>query len=299
MAISIFPSIHAQNSTTDTSATCIAYWNKGEQKVFLVKHAKQKLDAGKVVSNTMVSYEAHLKVVEATTDGYTLEWSHQNYQTSNGNGQMMSDVNDLMKGLQFRYKTDAEGSFSELLNWQEVRDFYIHMLELSLNKEKDEAKVAAFQTAKQMFQTKESVEGMMIKEIQLYHTPFGVEYDFKGLQAETELPNFTGGEPFPANISLRLSNLAPSKDVATIDYTQNIDKGKAAKQIAEILNKLAPEATKQDGFDNSLFSQLEVADVSQFQLTLSTGWLSKAAVKRTTRLGTLSNIETYEITEKK
>ncbi|MCY7292832.1 MAG: hypothetical protein LH615_11695, partial [Ferruginibacter sp.] len=70
----------SQNRITDTSATCIAFWNKGEQKVFQISHNKQKYFKGNIKSNVEVKYEAHIKIIDSTTDGYMVEWRFKNFK---------------------------------------------------------------------------------------------------------------------------------------------------------------------------------------------------------------------------
>lgn len=205
-----------------------------------------------------------------------------------------------MEGLKIIYKTNDLGSFSELLNWQEVRDFYFNTLEKSLssNPENKETNTAMNQV-KAMFQSKESVEAVLIREIQLYHTPYGTEYTLSGETIETVLANISEGPPFPAKITIKLNELNPEKDYCNVSLNQTIDKEKAGSIIIDLLKRLAGSSTKDADINKKDIENMEISDLNEFVYSINTGWLFKVIYKRTATISNTKQIETYEITEKK
>ncbi|HMU10190.1 MAG TPA: hypothetical protein PKC54_09300, partial [Ferruginibacter sp.] len=191
------------------------------------------------------------------------------------------------------------GSFTELINWKEVRDFYIASYEKATTKlSQDKEYIAALNQVKTIFQSKENIEAVLIKEVQLYHTSYGAEYTFAGSEMETLLPNVTGGQPFPAKIIIKLDELNTKKGLCRISLNQVIDKGKAGPIIAAMLKKLSASVETDEAEIQNQIKDMEISDVNEFSYSLNTGWLSRVYFKRTSNVGGYKQVEFYEITEK-
>lgn len=287
----------AQNRFTDSSATCIAFWKNGETRLLQIKHGKQKYSSSKLQSETVVIYEAHIKIIDSTTDGFTIEWVYKNFKSADSSEESLAGVNTIMEGLKILYKTDDAGSFSELLNWEEVRDFYFNLIEEATARKQDKTATAAINQIRGMFESKESIEAVLIREIQLYHTPYGTEYSLRGETIETELPNISGGVPFPAIITVKLDVLNLKNDFCKVSLNQIIDKGKAGPIIVDLLKRLAGSNSKEADVTNNDIENMEISDSNEFTYSIKSGWLSKIIYKRTATIAAMKQIETYEITE--
>ena len=290
----------SQNRFTDSSATCIAFWKNGETRMLQIKHGKEKYDSSVLTSKTVVTYEAHLKIIDSTTDGFTIEWIYKNFKSTNIDDKSIAGMNTIMEGLKILYKTDDVGSFSELLNWKEVRDFSFNTIEHTISS-KSENKItnAALNQLKAMFQSKENIEAVLIREIQLYHTPYGTEYNIRGETIETELPNISGGAPFPAIITVKLNTLDLKNDFCNVSLNQIIDKGKAGPIIVDLLKRLGGSNGKEADVSNKDIEDMEISDSNEFTYSIKSGWLSKIIYKRTATIAAMKQIETYEITKSK
>lgn len=290
----------SQNRITDTSATCIAFWKNKETKVYQIRHSKEKLESGNQKSVAEGFYEAHLSVIDSSEAGFTMEWVYKNFKTSMENESALSSLNAIMEGLKIVYKTDDVGMFTELINWEEVRDFSFSQYENLISaKSQNKEYVAALNQIKSIFQTKENIESLLIKEVQLFHTPFGVEYYTTGTIVETELPNVTGGAPFPATITLKLDELNLQSNRCTVSLNQTIDKGKAGPIIVAMLKKLSSSPIESEAEINKQIQDMEISDINQYTYAISSGWLNSIFFKRTSNVGKFKQTETYEITEKK
>lgn len=286
----------AQNRITDTSATCIAFWKNGEVRVLQITHGKEKYDSSKLKSKTTVTYEAHIKIIDSAASGYTIEWVYKNFRSSDINDQLSGGINTIMEGLKILYKTDDIGSFSELINWKEVRDFAFNSFEQVLDSNSGNKTVtSALNEVKAMFHSKENIEAVMIKEIQLYHTPYGVEYYKSELIQQTALPNITGGSPMPAKISYKIIELDPKKDFCRVYQKQTIDKGIAGPIIADMLKKLSGDKIQNEVDIKKEIEDIEISDINEFCFALGSGWLSSIFFKRISNVANFKQIESYEI----
>lgn len=104
------------------------------------------------------------------------------------------------------FRTSETGEFKELINWQDVRDSYIKMMEISLPKKMDSTAKIALEQSKAIFNSKEMVESSLIKEIQVFYLPYGNTFTTNEINATTQLPNPFAGEPLPALEHIKSQN---------------------------------------------------------------------------------------------
>lgn len=288
---------NAQNRTTDTSATCIAFWKNKATKAYQIKHSKERSSA-KGITTSEAIYEAHLKITDSTAAGFTVEWVYKNFKSTGAADNNINSLNAILEGLKIIYKTDDVGIFNELVNWKEVKEFAIGNYEKAVvNKNTDKEFIFALSQIKAIFQSKENIEAVLIREVQLFHSPYGAEYTQSPVVTETELPNVTGGAPFPATIILKLDELNLPKDYCKVSLNQTVDKGKSGPIMAAMLKKLSGLKTVDEAEINSQVKDMEISDLNSFTYSISEGWMSKIVYKRIANVGISKSVEIYEITE--
>jgi hypothetical protein len=291
---------NAQNRITDTSATCIAFWKKKETKVYTIKRIKEKYEAEKVTDHMESSYEAYLRIIDSSASGYTIEWTYRNFKTEGKNTFILSGLNSVMENLKIIYTTDELGMFTGLVNWYDVRDFALSNYQKTLETQSENKEfVIALNQIKSIFQSKENIETLLIREIQLYHSPYGVEYNIKGTPMKTELPNVTGGSPIPATITPKLDELNDKNNYVKVSLNQTIDKGKGGPIIAAMLKKLSTNPNEDENKIRKEIQDMEISDINEFTYSINSGWLSRIFYKRISNLANLKQVESYEIIEKK
>lgn len=283
----------AQNAFTDSSATCVAFWKKGETRRYMITKTKEKFSGAERIKESEISFEVNLRVIDSTDKGYTLEWKQRNYQSAGINDASLGMINAVMKDLMLIYTTDELGTFKELVNWKEVRDFWLDKLRLSLNKN-DQQVMEMFNKMKAMLEKRENVEVAVIREVQLYHAPYGLEYSLGGEATETVLPNISGGSPIPAFITLRLDSLDVPGNLCRVSIAQSIDKQKGREVVIELMKKLMPASAADADFEGSI-QELLMDDVQEYKFYLSTGWINRICLVRTVRVADLRQEERYEV----
>jgi hypothetical protein len=285
----------AQNTTTDTSATCIAYWRKGEHKTFRITKSKENQPEKKPKSQSQFTYEAHVQVLDSTAEGYTLQWQFKNFGAKDDPAADLAGA--VMEKLKIHYTTTSTGAFKDLTNWKEVRDFYISMMELSFDRPQDDTAQAIKKQVLSLFQTKEQVEALLIREVQLYHTPFGFEYTKGERRTETTLDNLFGGAPLPAIQTLIVPQIAPAQNTFILLIETQLDKGSLTQVGMDVLKKLLPFPVASEQEMKEAFAALQTKVNSEFHVTLSTGWLSKVRYQKEVQSGSSFQLETYLIEE--
>ena len=293
-------SVSAQNQFTDTSTTIVTYWKKGETNIFDISRTREKYQNGKLSSKGSGTYEAHVKILEETDKSYTIQWTYKNITPSkDANPIEARIIAQMTEGLQVIYKTNELGEFSELVNWGKVRDYVNRSLDKMFNQLDNKPRVAtAINELKGVYQTKEALELLVIKDIQLYHSPYGWELNLnEKVSVEIAHPNMLGGDPFPVIATFELTELNPSKDNCVLTTTQSMDMEKGSeiiyafvKQMATTMGEPIPEGEE--------LPAIEITDFYQHTCTLSSGLCTKAVSKRVAKNNSTRLIDTIEITVK-
>jgi hypothetical protein len=290
--------LYSQNTYTDSSVTCVAYWKKNDIRTFTIaKYEEKKLDQTRSEVN-LVTYDVTIRVLDSTKDGYTLEWKQGNVNIKGMDSAGNALAGKLLSGVKFIYSTEEVGAFKELLNWQEVRDFYVNMLKMQFSKDRpDSISRSIIENMISSLSSKESVEAIMIKEVQLLYNPFGVEFPKRAMSAETELPNMLGGQPFPAILTFSMGSLDVKNNLATVLLTQEVDKQKGKSILLNLIQQMSRGASMNE--INSMIDKVEITDKISLTFHLATGWQSRITYVRIVDLGKGYQKTQYIIEEKK
>ena len=283
----------AQNKVTDSTATVLGYWKKGENISLAFKVRKQKFKDNVSTNDNTSSYTVNITVVAESPESYTLEWKSTGIKVSgtDANNPVVGKYAALAEGLTMRYKTDANGTFQELLNWQEVQKFTYATVDRIFAGMNTPEIQKAIETTKKMFSTKESIEQVTAKEVQLYHSLYGGEYKLKEkITGETQLPNFLGGAPFDAIINIEMTSLDPQASTCDISVSQQLDKEKVTNALSEWIKKMS------NGKETSI-PEVNIADNSEYKVDLRTGWMKAVKYKREVISDNRKNIDSTEITQ--
>jgi len=283
----------AQNTVTDSTATVVSYWYKNDITNLQLTKTKEKYEDGQLISTNSSKTLIEVKVLNASKDSYTIEWKYKQISVPlQDQNPMVLKLLKLSEGLEVVFKTDELGTFIELVNWKSIQKFInksIDEMAKSINSTEFES---ALKKVKSIYSTRESIENIAIKDIQLYHSLYGGEYKLnEELSFQSLLPNVLGGEPFPSLFKLKMTELRPDSNYCKIETTQEIDGQKLSKEINKWVENVSDGESK-----NSKKPKLNLEDFSEFEIDLLTGWLTLA---RNQRVVVSENIKVVEILELK
>ena len=285
--------LNAQNVITDSSTTIIGYWDKGDVFNFNLSQKKESLKNNKIVSTERSGSKVRLTVAEAGTDFYILNWQYISIvpDETQAIDSFMLTLLKTTESIDFKYKTSELGEFIELINWEEVRNAGLKILDdLTEEEKKDKNFLSILAEIKKVFSTKESIEQLIARDVQLLHNVFGGEYILnKKIIAPAELPNFLGGNPFPAVLTLEMTKLNPVNKSCHINFNQVLNEEK----VTEELNAWAEKAGKPK---DSKIPTIKISDDYNFEVDLKKGMIKKASSKRIVIIDDRSNIEEHELT---
>ena len=167
-----------------TKIAFVSYWSIGDSYNFKISKIKKQWKEGKLTKDQKQDYIANFKVIDSTENSYIINWSYEN---DLGNTykipEKLLDRFSKYKITEIKYKTSEVGYLIEILNWKEVGDTMNSMIVdiIEVLGDKDEMKKDALKTAlqpfKQIYSSKQGVEQLVLKELQYFHFPMGLEYD--------------------------------------------------------------------------------------------------------------------------
>jgi hypothetical protein len=267
----------------------VGYWQKGDVANFTLTQSKEQFDNKQLLIRGSSVSQIEIKVLFANTNSYILNWKYRDIKV-NGNESQDEEEKEfatLIKGINFIYKVSHYGEFQELVNWAEVQAAVIKIIDRLIAKAKNPNLQPALDQARTVFSTRENIERLIMKDIQLYHSIYGGEYPLnQKMAAETSLPNISGGNPFPATVELELYELDRKTNICKIRVVQTIDKKKAAGEIDAVLKKNGQLKGK---------NSINITDEIKYEVELARGWVTRYVHNRSSEIGEKRNVETQEL----
>lgn len=199
----------------------------------------------------------------------------------------------VYEGLKMLFTTTGVGSFKELLNWEEVRDTYVAMMNQSLPKNMDDTLKKSVNKAKELFSSKEMVEAALIKEIQLYYGPYGGSFSSIGITDNTSLSNPFGGEPMPAITLQKIVEINNQQKFFKASINQQIDKKGVANMIQEMFKKMDIPADSSIIKAKEFLANFEITDFNEFLISQATGWIIEMNHQRTGATPAMKQVESF------
>ena len=285
----------SQINSSDTSASCVAYWKKGERKVLSIIHNKESYESGESKSNGAFAYQADVLILDSTSQGYKIQWTFHLPDLLKKTHPLLADSLPVFEGMKMVFTTSQTGAFTELLNWQEVKDTYIKMMELSLPKNLDTVAQSAIAQSKALFNSKEMVEASMINEIRLFYFPYGFKFTTRETKANAEFPNPFADEPLPAVQTYQITELRPKQDYFKLVVKQDIDKVAAEKILDGLLRKMNVPQDSSAVEAKKMLSSLEIKEYREYYIFQSTGWLKNVIYKKTAKNTQINQTDSYLI----
>lgn len=242
--LNISTNLFSQIDTTKVSF--VSYWSIGDSYDFKVSKIKQQWKEGELTKDQKQDYVANFTVIDSTETSYTINWSYENDLGSTYKiPEKLLDRFSKYKITEIKYKTSELGDLIEILNWKEVGETMNSMFDdiIEVLGDKDEKKKDALKTAmnpfKEIYSSKQGVEELVLKELQYFHFPMGLEYDItEPLLYDEELPNMLGGKPIKAKTKLYFENVDFEESFCVIKQEMNLDINDTKKMLNQLLKQM-------------------------------------------------------------
>lgn len=248
IALTIVTNIFSQIDTTKVAF--VSYWSVGDSYSFKVSKIKQQWKEGDLTKDHKQEYVANFTVIDSTESSYIIKWSYENDLGSSYDiPDELLDEFSKYKLTEIEYKTSEVGDLLEILNWKEVGNMMNNMFDDIINilgeddeKKRDTLK-ASMLPFKQIYSSKQGVEQLVMKELQYFHFPMGMEYDIsEPLFYDEELPNMLGGKPIKAKAKLYFENIDFEESFCVMKQEMTLD----PKDTKEILKQVFKQMNLKD-----------------------------------------------------
>jgi hypothetical protein len=281
--------VNAQLLLNDSTLNLYARWEKGEIANFTYRQTRERYVDGILKSYDSYLSTIQLKVLRSNARMKKVRWSYANIESEvPKKSALLNDLASIALGTKVIYKTDENGVFKELTNWKQVRKVVYKSLDRIQQTYQNEFVDSMVLASKELYATKESIEKLVISDIQLLHTIYGNEFVLRRKEAiPTTLPNLNGGDDLPAVLNFELIELNKKKKFAKVILRQYIDTKSAIMQ-------LNPEISNPNK-DMMVNSFPHIKDYNEFDIELKLGWITRALYIREVVDGNVRSVDTYEL----
>lgn len=232
-----------------TKIAFIAYWSIGDSYDYKILKTTQQWKEETLTKDEKQSYIATFTVIDSTEDSYTINWSFENdFESTYKIPVELREKFSKYQLTEIKYKTSEVGVFLEIINWIEVRDIMKSMFEdiVEVLGENDEKKKDALQTLlkplRDIYSTKQGIEQIVLKELQYFHFPMGLEYDItEPLIYDDEIANMFGGKPIRAKAKLYFENVDFDESFCVIKQEMSLDPKDTKEVLKQIFKRMRLE----------------------------------------------------------
>ncbi|NJM24839.1 MAG: hypothetical protein HC859_04280 [Bacteroidia bacterium] len=229
-----------------TSIPFVAYWSKGDTYTFRVTKLKKQWRSDQQTKDDSSSYTASFLVMDSTESSYRIKWSFKmNVIADFGLPAEARQMLSKYENNEIIYRTNELGEFVEIENWEalskDMRDMYREVIDMIAKDRKVDKQLlnSTMQPFIEAFQSKEAVEQLAFKELQLFHFPFGVEFNVSDtLQYEEELPNMFGGAPIKGISHLFFNDVDVSNYYCSFTRTMRLDPDDTRTMLTDLFRKM-------------------------------------------------------------
>jgi hypothetical protein len=226
-----FFSMPAQPLTEEERLPVIPHWQEGDRRLLEIVNSQAVYERGELADSTRASISlVEIEVLEETPYTYRMQWLYRRVNPMAPERESaISRLLSQLKGARLEFLTDKRGAFLQLENWYEVRARLRQALleltpQLTSNASQEDSAVMVNMLEK-LFNDRAKMERFLVKEIQLFHRPYGylLEPDQpQVIEGKIENP---WGDPFPARLSVVWHPQASQRN-ARLHFVQTLDLNK-------------------------------------------------------------------------
>lgn len=163
----------AQYHPETESANVLPYWQKGDNFEYFQNEKEYQVNKNDTLIKKNITFDLSVNILEKTDDSFTIEWIIKQDFAQLPEA-IRSKFSTQLGAQKFVYKTNAEGVFINLLNFDDIVEYNKKMVEIlgtSIQNEKDKE---AFKTAlEKVFGNENVTEQLIASKINTYHLFYG------------------------------------------------------------------------------------------------------------------------------
>lgn len=225
--------LFAQINMEDSTVQVIGYWNKVEKQNYKITETSYQVKNGTdTIQRQFYSYNVDVEIIDSTQHSYTIKWLYKNFEIKETWNPVMEKLIPMANNLAVIFKTDEYGTFQEVINWEEGRDFMKKSGELMKVEYKTIPNFDKFiDQVVAMYSSKEALESSGIEEIQQFYTFHGIKCKLgEELNADIKIANnYFSDKPFDGILTVELSQIEKDDDFSVLRLWQTAD----SKQVTD------------------------------------------------------------------
>ena len=232
--------VNCQINSADSTTQVIGYWDKNEKQTYVISNEKLKIQEGDTISRDFTKYEVDITIKDSTENGYLINWFYRDYLVETDNVSIKK-LSSIIEDMNVQIKTDDLGTFVEVVNWEEIRDFIIKGTSMLKDELKDIPNIDKVITQlENMYNSKQAIEASAINEILQFHYFHGLKYKlWEDYSYDNKLNNMFGGEPFDAKVNFWLDEINYDDNNAVYRMHQSVDSIQLTNETFKYLTKIA------------------------------------------------------------
>lgn len=283
-AVPAFCQINAE----DSSVQIITYWDKNEAHTYSFIAETAEVKGTDTIVTESIKYMVDITVLDSTASSYTVQWKYRDYVIESKNP-VTAKLAKLNEGLTLKFKTNEMGSFMELLNWTDVKQFNQNALKV-LEKEKDATQLQNFMAMfRDKYSSKEAIERHSMKDVQQFHDFYGIAVKLNEPINETVTEqNPITNQDLVSTITVSLAEIDAENSSYLVGSTQQFDETSAGQIIRSMLAGM---------FTSEQLSKLQKVDIfdSNAVEMHNSGWPLSMYFERQLNIEGRARIESKEI----
>jgi len=271
-----------------TSVSFVSYWSIGDSYDFKITKINQEWKNDEMVKDQTNSYVANFTVIDSTDTSYTIKWSYEN-QLQNFSQLPEELVKNFSKNqvTEIIYKTSEVGDFVEVVNWKEISNQMNQMIDevvdfVTKNDKSLRISVAqTMQTFRKIYSSKEGIEGFILKELQYFHFPMGLEFETtEPFVYEDELPNMLGGNPIKADGKMYFESVDFEEGFCIFKQELNLNEADTKAMLKLVYTQMQMDKAEIDRIMES--TKFIINDINHFEYYFYPGIPHKIETSRET-----------------
>lgn len=293
-----FP-LYAQISLSDSSVQTVAYWKKGETYSFTVSLDEFKVVEKDTIEKTSTRYTVDMLILDSTETTYDVRWIYKDMTTDWGDRDslflsIMDRITSIKGGEIVEFRTDEYGSFIEMTNWEQIKDYY------QIVSDSVSASFSGFPEVIQMmnsmfgiYKNRNAIEKGVIKDVHQFLNFHGGAYRLnEPSKGKLQYPSVISDRLLDADVSIELDKIYPEDNDYGIYSLVEVNKEQLTNETKEVLVKLLPQSKIED--IQKLMEQVGEVwhTIENFSVIHGSGWPTFS--KETRETGSNQSVK-YEI----
>lgn len=231
---------YGQINMTDSTVQVIGYWAMNDKQSYIVTNEKYKVKDLDTTSREYYKFAVDITIVDSTADSYTINWFYHDYHIKADN-ELIERISSITEDITITIVTDEFGSFKEVKNWKDIRDFILKGTKMLKKETKDIPYLnKVINQLEDNYSTKASIEAAAIKEILQFYTYHGGKYKLgEEISANVKVANLSGGEPFDTEVILWLDEINIEDNNSIIRMQQTVNSEQLTKNTFKFLTEMA------------------------------------------------------------